>query len=153
LFFFNPKPLILDWLQSRSALGELLNHDYGNTGLTRLYTISAKLIKHQTFLSSQEQTPKTRIMPSWFEKPNTAKSLFIAKSMKKQWKPVSIAIQNKKPKEQSIRNRFHVRMEEALGVKLSIFMIIFNKIYYERKKLFQTIFYIGQDWLLYAYHQ
>ena len=50
----------LDWLQSRSALGELLDHDYGNTSLTRLYTISDKLLKHQTaletFLSTQEQT-------------------------------------------------------------------------------------------------
>jgi len=49
-----------DWLQSRSALGELLDHDYGNTSLTRLYTISDKLLKHQaeleTFLSDQEHT-------------------------------------------------------------------------------------------------
>ena len=49
-----------DWLQSRSALGELFDHDYGNTSLTRLYTISDKLLKHQraleTFLSGQEQT-------------------------------------------------------------------------------------------------
>ncbi|MCK5478967.1 MAG: IS1634 family transposase [Methylococcales bacterium] len=49
-----------DWLQSHSALGELLDHDYGNTSLTRLYTISDKLLKHQTaletFLSDQEQT-------------------------------------------------------------------------------------------------
>ena len=49
-----------DWLQSCSALGELLDHDYGNTSLTRLYNISDKLLKHQTaletFLSDQEQT-------------------------------------------------------------------------------------------------
>ncbi len=48
------------WLQSCSALGELLDHDYGKTSLTRLYTISDKLLKHQmaleTFLSAQEQT-------------------------------------------------------------------------------------------------
>ena len=48
------------WLQSRSALGELLDHDYGNTSLTRLYTISDKLLKHQpaleAFLADQEQT-------------------------------------------------------------------------------------------------
>ena len=48
-----------DWLQSGSALGELLDHDYGNTSQTRLYTISDKLLKHQTaletFLSGQEQ--------------------------------------------------------------------------------------------------
>ncbi len=50
----------LDWLQSRSALGELFDHDYGSTSLTRLYTISDKLLTHQTalesFLSNQEQT-------------------------------------------------------------------------------------------------
>jgi len=49
-----------DWLQSRSALGELLDHDYGNTSLTRLYTISDKLLKHQTaleaFLADQTHT-------------------------------------------------------------------------------------------------
>ena len=49
-----------DWLQSCSALGELFDHDYGNTSLTRLYNISDKLLKHQTaletFLSDQEQT-------------------------------------------------------------------------------------------------
>ena len=49
-----------DWLQSRSALGELLDHDYGNTSLTRLYTISDKLLNHQValeaFLSNREQT-------------------------------------------------------------------------------------------------
>jgi len=49
-----------DWLQSRSGLGEMLGHDYGNTSLTRLYTISDKLLKHQTaleaFLGYQEQT-------------------------------------------------------------------------------------------------
>ena len=49
-----------DWLQSCSGLGELLDHDYGNTSLTRLYNISDKLLKHQTaletFLSGQEQT-------------------------------------------------------------------------------------------------
>lgn len=48
-----------DWLQSRTGLGELLGHDYGNTSLTRLYTISDKLLKHQSaleaFLSDQEQ--------------------------------------------------------------------------------------------------
>jgi transposase len=48
------------WLQSRTALGELLDHDYGSTSLTRLYTISDKLLKHQsaleTFLSDQEQS-------------------------------------------------------------------------------------------------
>jgi len=49
-----------DWLQSRSALGELFDHDYGNTSLTRLYSISDKLLTHQvaleTFLSTQEQS-------------------------------------------------------------------------------------------------
>ena len=48
------------WLQARTALGELLDHDYGSTSLTRLYTISDRLLKHQaaleTFLAVQEQT-------------------------------------------------------------------------------------------------
>ena len=41
-------------------MGELLDHDYGSTSLTRLYTISDKLLQHQpaleTFLGAQEQT-------------------------------------------------------------------------------------------------
>jgi hypothetical protein len=49
-----------DWLQSRTGLGELLDHDYGSTSLTRLYTISDTLLKHQAaleaFLAVQEQT-------------------------------------------------------------------------------------------------
>lgn len=49
-----------DWLQSRTGLGELLDHDYGSTSLTRLYTISDKLLAHQAvleaFLSNQEQS-------------------------------------------------------------------------------------------------
>ena len=49
-----------DWLQSRTALGELLDHDYGSTSLTRLYTISDSLLKHQAaleaFLAAEEQT-------------------------------------------------------------------------------------------------
>ena len=49
-----------DWLQSRTALGELLDHDYGSTSLTRLYTISDRFVKHQpaleAFLAVQEQT-------------------------------------------------------------------------------------------------
>ncbi len=49
-----------DWLQTRTSLGELLDHDYGSTSLTRLYTISDRLLKHQsaleTFLAAQEQT-------------------------------------------------------------------------------------------------
>ncbi|NOR79300.1 MAG: IS1634 family transposase [Methyloprofundus sp.] len=49
-----------DWLQNRTALGELLDHDYGITSLTRLYTISDKLLKHQasleSFLADREQT-------------------------------------------------------------------------------------------------
>ena len=48
-----------DWLQNRTGLGELLDHDYGNTSLTRLYTVSDKLLKHQTalesFLADREQ--------------------------------------------------------------------------------------------------
>ena len=49
-----------DWLQSRSGLGELLDHDYGTTSLTRLYTVSDKLLKQQaaieSFLAKQEQS-------------------------------------------------------------------------------------------------
>jgi transposase len=49
-----------DWLQSRTGLGELLDHDYGSTSLTRLYTISDSLLKHrpalEAFLAAQEQT-------------------------------------------------------------------------------------------------
>ena len=49
-----------DWLQSRTGLGELLDHDYGSNSLTRLYTISDRLLKHQAaleaFLAAQEQT-------------------------------------------------------------------------------------------------
>lgn len=48
-----------DWLQNRTALGELLGHDYGTTSQTRLYTISDKLLKNQStiegFLANQEQ--------------------------------------------------------------------------------------------------
>jgi len=49
-----------DWLQTRTGLGELLDHDYGSTSLTRLYNISDKLLKHQSaleaFLADQEQS-------------------------------------------------------------------------------------------------
>jgi len=49
-----------DWLQARTGLGELLDHDFGSTSLTRLYTISDTLLKHQAaleaFLAVQEQT-------------------------------------------------------------------------------------------------
>jgi len=48
------------WLQSCTGLGELLDHDYGSTSLTRVYTISDRLLKHQpaleAFLAAQEQT-------------------------------------------------------------------------------------------------
>ena len=47
------------WLQQNSALGELLDHDFGTTSLTRLYTIADKLLSHQPaierFLSHREQ--------------------------------------------------------------------------------------------------
>ncbi len=49
-----------DWLQSRTGLGELLDYDFGNISLTRLYKISDRLLQHQpaleTFLGAQEQT-------------------------------------------------------------------------------------------------
>lgn len=50
----------LRWLNHTSCLGELIDFDYGNLSLTRLYKISDKLLNHQTvletFLSTQEQT-------------------------------------------------------------------------------------------------
>ena len=49
-----------DWLQSHTALGELLDHDFGSTSLSRLYKVSDQLLKHQAalegFLADQEQT-------------------------------------------------------------------------------------------------
>lgn len=48
------------WLQSCSALGELLGHDFGSISLSRLYRVSDQLLKHQTavegFLADQEQS-------------------------------------------------------------------------------------------------
>jgi transposase len=40
------------WLIHQSALGELIDHDYGDMSLTRLYTVSDKLLSHQTALES-----------------------------------------------------------------------------------------------------
>jgi transposase len=37
----------LDWLQTHSGLGELLDHNFATTSLTRLYTVTDKLLKHQ----------------------------------------------------------------------------------------------------------
>jgi len=49
-----------DWLNYSRCLGELMGYDYGNLSLTRLYTVSDKLLKHQveleSFLAAQEQT-------------------------------------------------------------------------------------------------
>ncbi|MBS3952082.1 MAG: IS1634 family transposase [Methylomicrobium sp.] len=48
------------WLQSCTALGELLGHDFSSTSLSRLYRVSDKLLKHQAalegFLADQEQS-------------------------------------------------------------------------------------------------
>jgi transposase len=41
---------IHNWLQNRSALGELLDYDYGNLSLTRMYQISDLLLKHKKTL-------------------------------------------------------------------------------------------------------
>ncbi len=41
-----------DWLQNRTGLGELLDHDYGNSSLTRLYAASDKLLKHRDTLEA-----------------------------------------------------------------------------------------------------
>lgn len=47
------------WLQQSTALGELIDHDFGTTSLTRLYTVADKLLKHQSaienFLYQREQ--------------------------------------------------------------------------------------------------
>ena len=47
------------WLQQNTALGELLDHDFGTTSLTRLYLVADKLLSHQkaieNFLSQQER--------------------------------------------------------------------------------------------------
>lgn len=47
------------WLVHHSALGELIGHDYGTLSLTRLYTVSDKLLSHQSaiesFLARREQ--------------------------------------------------------------------------------------------------
>ena len=47
------------WLQQNTALGELLDHDFGTTSLTRLYMVADKLLSHQqtieSFLSQREQ--------------------------------------------------------------------------------------------------
>ena len=49
-----------EWLQSHTALGELLGHDFGSTSLSRLYRVSDQLLKHQAtlegFLADQEQS-------------------------------------------------------------------------------------------------
>ena len=48
------------WLSHQSALGELLQHDYETTSLTRLYTVSDQLLASQSvleqFLYAQEKT-------------------------------------------------------------------------------------------------
>ncbi|MEN8250586.1 MAG: IS1634 family transposase [Bacteroidota bacterium] len=40
------------WLSSQSALGELMDHDYETTTLTRLYTVGDQLLKSQSALES-----------------------------------------------------------------------------------------------------
>ena len=49
-----------EWLQGHTALGELLDHDFGSTSLSRLYRVSDQLLKHQaaleSFLADQEQS-------------------------------------------------------------------------------------------------
>lgn len=47
------------WLQNNTALGELIDHDFGTTSLTRLYTVADQLLKHQSaiedFLYQREE--------------------------------------------------------------------------------------------------
>lgn len=40
------------WLQRQSGLGELIGHDFANTGLMQLYRISDRLIKHKNALEA-----------------------------------------------------------------------------------------------------
>ncbi len=48
------------WLQNNTGLGELIDHDFGATSLTRLYKVADKLLVNQsaieTFLYQREQT-------------------------------------------------------------------------------------------------
>ena len=48
-----------NWLENHSGLGELVDHDYATTSLTRLYTTTDQLLKHQnaieTFLYQRER--------------------------------------------------------------------------------------------------
>lgn len=41
-----------NWLTEHSALGELLEHDFAKTSLTRLYTTTDKLLKHKNEIES-----------------------------------------------------------------------------------------------------
>jgi transposase len=58
------------WLLNHSALGELIGQDYGKVSLTRLYTVSDKLLSHQgaleSFLAQREQDlfnlPRTLVL-------------------------------------------------------------------------------------------
>jgi transposase len=50
-----------DWLQHRSCLGEMIDYDYGNLRLTRLYTVSDKLLKHQVALESHLATQESNL--------------------------------------------------------------------------------------------
>lgn len=41
-----------NWLKSHSAFGELIGHDFDTTSLTRLYTVTDKLLRHQSEIES-----------------------------------------------------------------------------------------------------
>jgi transposase len=49
------------WLQHHSCLGEMIDYDYGNLSLTRLYTVSDKLLKHQAALESHLATQESNL--------------------------------------------------------------------------------------------
>ena len=57
-----------DWLQSRTGLGELLDHDYGSTSLTRLYTISDRLLKHQPALEAFLGSPYKSMQVDFYQR-------------------------------------------------------------------------------------
>ena len=50
-----------DWLQSRSALGELIDYDYEGMGLDRLYQVSDQLWKHKDALEKHLYQNESRL--------------------------------------------------------------------------------------------
>ena len=51
----------LSWLQSETALGELIGHDYQTTSLTRLYQVTDKLFKHREAIETHLAHKETEL--------------------------------------------------------------------------------------------